>query len=430
MNIRPRTVVALAILLGAIYFMAKVISVFWLIIVFNILLLYINCVFIFAYFEFRNRPRLEEPKKWPSVSVVVPNYNGSGTLEKCINAIKAMEYPLEKEIIVVDDGSTDNSPEILRSMTGVRLILKKKNEGKAAALNDGIKAAKGEIIAAIDSDTFPTESSLRKMVVYFGKGEDVGAVTGLVRAYQPKKFVQKIQAVEYLISFGFFQTVLAEINGVMVTPGPMSLFRKSALMDIGGFDVENITEDMEIALRLQKNHYRIAACPEAVIYTDVPQKISHLFRQRTRWYRGKFVNTRKYFDLVFNSKYGEFGMFSFPFSLVADALAIMLIAITVAANIEGVFQYFGFVFTWVSLGSGTSGLLPALPTLHSSIYFYFFTIVMYSFLVYVSHKFVNDNVSLWKMPEIIFYLFIYGFFISFVYFTSFFKEINSSDYIW
>ncbi|MCR4368317.1 MAG: glycosyltransferase family 2 protein [archaeon] len=428
MKIRPRTILALLVLLGAIYFLVKVISVYWLIIAFNILLIYINCVFLFAYLEFRKKKK-QPLGKWPSVSVVIPNYNGAANLLQCIRSVKAMEYPVPKEIIVVDDGSTDASVKILKGIKGIRVIFKKKNEGKAKGLNDAIKMAKGEIIAAIDSDTFPEKDALLEMAKHFDS-PDVGAVTGLVRTYKPKSFVEKIQEIEYLISFGFFQSVLADINGVMVTPGPMSLFRKKVLAEIGYFDETNITEDMEIAMRLQHNHYRIASAPQAIIYTVVPDNLSHWFRQRTRWYRGKFVNTRKYADMVLNPKYGEFGMFSFPFSLLADSLAILLIAITVAANIENIVNYFGFIFSWFSLGGGVLGAIPTGFSLHSSIYFYFFTIILYSFLVYVSHNFVNDRLSVWKLPEIIFYMFVYGFFISFVYFVSFFKEINSSDYVW
>ncbi|HLC78832.1 MAG TPA: glycosyltransferase [archaeon] len=425
MGLKIRTILIFLLLVGLIYSLVKIVSVYWVIVLFNIILIFINCVFLFAYLEFKQK---SEPKvkKWPSVSIVVPNYNGQAYLQKCIESVMALEYPLKKEIIVVDDGSTDSSPKILKSIKGIRVVLKKKNAGKAAALNDGIKIAKGELVATIDSDTFPQKDALVKMCTYFEK--DVGAVSGLVRAYKPRGFIEKIQEVEYLISFGFFQSVLADMDGIMVTPGPMSVFRKDVLKKIGGFDEKNITEDMEIAMRLQHNHYKIAACPQAIIYTVVPSKVGDWFRQRTRWYRGKFVNSVKYFEMVLNPKFGEFGMFSFPFSLVADALAILLIVFTLVANIDSVLQYFAFLFSFASVGGGFA--IPLALTLHSSIYFYFFTIVLYSFLLYVSHDFVNDKLSIWKLPEIIFYMFVYGFFISFVYFTSFFKEINSSDYIW
>jgi cellulose synthase/poly-beta-1,6-N-acetylglucosamine synthase-like glycosyltransferase len=209
----------------------------------------------------------------------------------------------------------------------------------------------------------------------------------------------------------------------------MSLFRKDVLLEIGLFDETNITEDMEIGLRLQHSRYRIAACPEAIIETVVPNNFWQLFRQRTRWYRGKFVNTRKYSDMVFNPKFGEFGMFSFPFSLVTDFLAILLISVTIVANAGTVLQYFGFVVSNVALGNSLLSSVSGF-SIHSSMYFYFFTVVLYSFLVYVSHGFVNDRLSLWKLPELVFYMFVYGFFISLVYFTSFFKEINASDYVW
>ncbi len=428
MALKFRAVAAFFLLIGLLYLLIKTVSVYWLIILFNVVLIFVNAVFLFAYIESRGK---EKPalKKWPSVSIVIPNFNGEKTLLHCIDSVKRLEYPLKKEIIIVDDGSTDSSRELLRKVKGVKVLLAKKNSGKAAALNSGIKAAKGEIIAAIDSDTFPEKDALVKMARHFDSG-NVGAVTGLVRSYRPTTFVEKIQEIEYLISFGFFQSVLADLNGIMVTPGPMSLFRKKVLVEIGGFDEKNITEDMEIAMRLQSKRFRIASAPEAVIYTVVPHTLKHWFRQRIRWYRGKFVNTRKYFGMVFNPKFGEFGMFSFPFSLVADGLAILLIAVTVAANFENVLNYFGFVISWFGSGGNVFGAIPAGFTLHSSIYFYFFTIVLYSFLVYVSHNFVNDRLSIWKLPEIVFYMFIYGFFISFVYFTSFFKEINGSDYTW
>ena len=427
MQIRPRTVLVFIALLAAIYFIVKALSVYWVIVFFNVVLVYINCVFLFAYLELRKRPK-PEMGKWPTVSILIPNYNGEKTLARCIDAVKQMEYPLKKEIIVIDDGSTDSSPDILRRIKGIEAILQRKNAGKAHVLNIGLRAAKGEIVATVDSDTFPAKDALVKMVPHFGEG--VGAVTGLVRASNTKGFVEKIQEIEYLVAFGFFQSVLSEINGVFVTPGPMSVFRRKVLLDIGGYDETNITEDMEIALRLQKHRYRIVAVPDAHIYTEVPHTLGQLFRQRTRWYRGKFVNTRKYAEMLFNPKYGEFGMFSFPFSLMVEALAILLLIVTIAANIENVLNYFGFFASWLGISGSFFGLLPAVWGINSSVYFYFLTVAMYSVLVYISHKFVDEQVSLFKLPQVVFFLFVYGLFISAVYFVSFFKEVNSSGYRW
>lgn len=428
MNIRPRTIIVFILLVASLYFLVKALSVYWIIVFFNVILVFITSVFLFAFLEFQGR---EKPviSKWPTVSIIIPNYNGEKTLLKCIEAVKALEYPLKKEIIVVDDGSKDSSQRLLKGVKGVKVVLKPKNAGKAAALNTGISMAKGEIIATVDSDTFPSSDALVKMVPHFND-KRVGAVTGLVRASNTSGFVEKVQELEYLVAFGFFQSVLSEINGVFVTPGPMSVFRGAVLRKIGGFDVENITEDMEIALRLQRNHYMIVACPEAHIFTQVPSSFRHLYTQRLRWYRGKFVNTRKYSDLLFNPDYGEFGMFSFPFSMIVEAIAILLLIVTVAANIENVLNYFGFFVSWVGVSSNFFGLLPTLSGINSSVYFYVITVLMYSVLLYLSHKFVDEDISIFKLPQIAFFLVVYGIFISFVYFASFFKEINSSDYSW
>ncbi|MBI4210622.1 MAG: glycosyltransferase family 2 protein [Candidatus Diapherotrites archaeon] len=427
MRVRLRTFAVFLLVFGLIYMLVKMISVYWVIVFFNIVLVFINAVFLFAYFDFRSKPK-PTISEWPRVSIVIPNYNGAKALAACVDAAKSLEYPLAKQIIVVDDGSTDDSKAILSRIKGIEVISKARNGGKAAALNSGIRLAKGDIVATIDSDTFPDRDCLMKMVPHFGEG--VGAVTGLVRASNPDGFIGKIQEIEYLVAFGFFQSVLSEINGVFVTPGPMSVFRRAVLEDIGGFDEENITEDMEIALRLQKRHYRIVAAPDAHIYTEVPTTIRHLFRQRTRWYRGKFANTAKYRELLFNPDYGEFGMFSFPFSLIIEAIAILVLVVTVAANVENVMNYFGFFVSWVGINGSFFGLLPTFAGVNSSIYFYGLTILMYSMLVYISHKFVDEDISVFKIPQIIFFLFIYGLFISAVYFTSFFKEINASHYTW
>ena len=425
--IRPRTIIVFLALVTAIFFLVKVVSVYWVIVFFNVLLIYINSVFLFAYFEFRKKkkPRIT---KWPSVTILIPNYNGGNTIEKCVQSAKDLEYKGRKEIIVLDDGSVDSSQRLLKKIKGIKVILNKKNKGKAVVLNQGIALAKGEIIVNIDSDTFPAKDALMKMIPHFGK--NVGAVTGLVRAANVTNFVSKIQEIEYLVAFGFFQSVLSEINGVFVTPGPMSAFNAKILRDIGGYDEKNITEDMEIALRLQKHRYKIVAVPEAHIYTDVPTSLRVLFTQRVRWYRGKFFNTRKYKEILFNPRYGEFGMFSFPFSVIVEALAILLLIVTIAANIENVFNYFGFFTSFLSISNDFFGVLPTIGGIHSSVYFYFITVLMYSVLVYISHKFVDENISIFKMPQIILFLFVYGLFISSVYFTSFFKEVNASEYKW
>ncbi|MEM4261809.1 MAG: glycosyltransferase family 2 protein, partial [Candidatus Diapherotrites archaeon] len=218
---------------------------------------------------------------------------------------------------------------------------------------------------------------------------------------------------------------------MLVTPGPMSLYRKSVLIKLGGFDEKNITEDMEIAMRLHYYNYRIVACIDAQIFTEVPDSFSKLFKQRLRWYRGKFFNSAKYSQMIFNPKFGDFGVFVFPFSIMVELLAILIFVVIFASNIDNLFNYFSFLFSWLGFGGSLFGVIPSLSGLHSSLFFYFLTLLFYSFVVYIAHKIVkNHDFSVSKVPHVFFFLFLYSFFISLVYLVSFFKEVNRSDYKW
>jgi len=426
MHIRPRTVIVFLLILAVVFFCVKLISLYWVVIFFNVILLFINSVFLFAYFEIK--PKEHKLKNWPSVSIVVPNYNGANNLVKCIEYVKNLEYSGKKEIIVVDDGSTDSSRKILKRISGIKLILNKKNKGKAGVLNDGISASKGEIIVTIDSDTYPEPDCLTKMVPLLKPG--VSAVTGFVRASNTNGFVEKIQEIEYLVSFGFFQKVLSDLNAIMVTPGPMSIYDAKFLRKIGGFDEKNITEDMEIAFRIRENGGKMVTCTEAHIFTEVPTNIRHLFTQRVRWYRGKFMNTLKYSKMLFNPKYGDFGVFTFPFSVIMEWCVVLFLFIFVAGNIETLFYYFTLVASFLTVSNNIQVIVPALFSINSSIMFYVMGACFYAIFIYYSHILANDKLSIKKLPEITLFIMVFGVFLVLVFFTGFFKEINKSDYVW
>ncbi|VVB99219.1 Glycosyltransferase AglE [uncultured archaeon] len=427
MDIKPRTVAVFLLILGFVYLLVKAFTFYWIIIFMNIVLIFINSVFLFAYLDVKPSAR-QAARPLPSISVVVPNYNGERTLLRCIEAVKAMGYPGEKEIIVVDDGSKDSSLSILSEIKGIKVIAKEKNAGKAAALNTGIAKAKGELIVTIDSDTFPEKDCLEKMAPCF-EG-DVGAVTGFVRAYNAEGIIERIQAVEYLVSFGFFQAILSDIDAIYVTPGPMSVYRADVLRKIGGYDEKNITEDMEIALRMRKYGYRIVTCLGAHIYTEVPTTMKHLFRQRVRWYRGKFANTLQYREMLFNPKYGEFGMFTFPFSVIVEWCIVLFVFLFVAGNIESLFNYLNFSVSWLSASGNLAGLLPSAMYINPSFYFYVIGGIFYTIFVYISHGLAGDRLGLRKFPEMALFILVYGVFILSVFFVGFFKEINNSEARW
>ncbi len=418
-----------ALLLGAIalflYAVFSAISYYWLFIIINVVLLYSSMVFLITYWETRNE-QPPKPTHWSSVSIIIPSYNSWKTIRECLEAVKKLKYPKKFEIIIVDDASTDGSLEWLRTQKGITLIERKKNAGKAAALNQGLKAAKGEIAACVDSDTFPAPDSLMLMIPYFANPK-VGAVCGLVRVNEPHSILQHVQEIEYYVAFGFFHRSQAALDSMFVTPGPMSLYRRKLVLDLGGYEEGNITEDMEIALRLKDNGYSIVCSTDAHIYTEVPSSFGNWIRQRVRWYRGKIVNGMNYRHMLFNFRFGHFGKFVFPFSFFIELTSIIAFSFIIYLNALNISKS----LSWLSVNMVPQVYFPTSPlAIQSSSYFLFLSLCLWAVIVYVSFGIAREKFRLAHLPKIVGFMFLYSFLISFAYLLSYVKELNRSPYKW
>jgi len=262
-------------------------------------------------------------KKWPDVTLVIPSYNAGHTILECIEACKNMHYAGKKEIIVVDDGSTDGSINEIRKIDGITLMHKEKNAGKGAALNMAIRKAKGELVACVDSDTYPEIHALERAVPFFNDDEKLGGLVFFICAAKPKNLIQRLQELEYWVSFGFYFKTISFIKGLHITPGPMAMYRKSIFIELGGFDEKNIAEDMEIALRLRRHGWNLTTCHTAKVYTEVPVSIGSLYKQRLRWFRGGILNLFKYTDMFLNPRFGSLGLFTLPMMLSTGLFAAL-----------------------------------------------------------------------------------------------------------
>ena len=268
----------------------------------KILFYFLSYIFLwssfFVYFLLskNNEEKNVKIKEYPKVSIIVPAYNEEKNIEECLNSLISLDYPKDKlEIIVVDDGSTDNTYEIAKKYEkyGV-IVLRKKNGGKASALNYGLKYASGEYVAVVDADSVVSPNILKEAIKKFD--EKTVAVTAAMLPKNCKKLLEKIQYIEYI-----FQNALKkalEILGVLyVTPGPFSIYKKFFFEKYGGFDERNITEDHEIALRILSKGYKIKFI-DAIAKTEVPSNIKGLIKQRIRWYLGYLDNLPKYFPKI------------------------------------------------------------------------------------------------------------------------------------
>lgn len=240
----------------------------------------------------------------PKISVIIPVLNAEKVIGPTLKSIFSNNYPKNKiDVIIVDDGSTDNTSGAA-SKFPVRIMKHKKNMGKVNSLNDGISLAKNDIIFTLDDDSELRPNFFRLIVNKF-KDKDVGAVCGIYKARYQNKLLERFQAMEYL-GFALIRKLQESIDAVLVVPGSVAAFRKQALTDAGGFDDDTLLEDGDITLKIHKAGYKVACEKNALAFVSAPSTLKSFVSQRTRWMRGGMQIWGKHFD-VFTGKLGAVG---------------------------------------------------------------------------------------------------------------------------
>ncbi len=303
---------AFDVVLLAVYFILLFLSLFWLLVFFTV--------------QDDKKPQKTGPL--PKFTVIVPAFNEERAIIRTLQSLVLLDYPKEKkEIIVVNDGSTDATQQLVERFVAQHpndaiVLLNQKNGGKGSAMNNGLRIASGEYFACLDADSHVEPNALREMLPYF-ENPTVGAVCPLLKVNKPGSLIEKVQWYEYVVNM-FYKYLNAKIDCIHVTPGPFSIYRTDVIRGLGGYDETTITEDLEIAIRLQKHHYKIVQTFDAVVHTNAPKTWKHLFRQRVRWYRGSIDNSLKYKSLILNRRYGDFGIIRMPTILLSGILTIIV----------------------------------------------------------------------------------------------------------
>jgi len=285
--------------------------------------------YLFLYLKHRGE-YLERPRDsgWrPKVSVIIPAYNEGAYIADCLKSVTSLDYPKDKvEILVIDDGSSDDTYKAAKSFAGPNIrVFTKENGGKGAALNFGRVRAKGELIATMDADSYLKPDTLLEMIPYFSD-EEVMAVTPAVKIRASGSWLKEFQRIEYLMIL-FSRKLLNFVDSVPVTPGPFSMFRASVFDKVGGFDERNLVEDQEIALRIQSHHFKIRSSMSAEVYTEPPSNMADLLRQRVRWQRGGVRNYLRY-SFMIKPEYGDFGMYFVPMNFITLISFFAIVALT------------------------------------------------------------------------------------------------------
>ena len=252
---------------------------------------------------------------------MIPAFNEEDSIRGTVESVLKSDYKNLIEVIIINDGSKDNTLKIaleLREKFSNVKVLNKENSGKADSLNQGIKFAKGELIAVVDADSYPDEHAISSMAGFFND-EKVGAVTTRILVKTKDNFLRKMQAIEYKV-IAFTRKLLDFLDSIYVTPGPMALYRKSALEKIHGFDKRNMTEDIEATWHLIHDGYDVRMSFIAKSATVAPDTLKKWYKQRIRWNIGGYQTILKYKNCFFRK--GMLGFFILPFFSVSLVLGV------------------------------------------------------------------------------------------------------------
>src|SRR5437867_4851908 len=286
-------------------------------------------------------PRKNASKKFsPPVSVIIPAYNEEKNIEATVQSVISAEYPNNKEIIVVDDGSKDGTAKIVNRLNKkykiVRLV-KGRHEGKAKAINLGMKNVKNDFFIVLDADTEIEKNSIKELIMPFSNRK-VAAVASVLRVKKSGKILTWFQHFEYANSMAF-RYVSDKINGVNVVPG-FCAFRKDAMKKIGGFKGNTAVEDLDICFYLKRAGYQITMAPKAVSYTRVPESLKGWFKQRIRWAAGTFQVLAKHKNSLFKRQFSGISFYTVPTQLYWFIHSFLYLPIVLYQIFNGFFVYF------------------------------------------------------------------------------------------
>ena len=290
------------------------------------------------------------------ISIVMAAYNEGRVIAETLRALLASDYKGEIEVIVVDDGSRDETASQVKHVAHVdpRIrLLQQENRGKARALQRGLAAVHHGIVVFIDGDTQCQRDTLPRLLGPF-TDERVGAVSGHAKVGNLRTFIARCQALEYTCGFNLDRRAYNRWNCITVVPGAISAIRKGAIEQAGGLSLQTLAEDTDLTLSLHKHRQRIVYVPDAIAWTEAPESVRTLARQRFRWAYGTLQCLWKHRDMMFNWNYRALGWFSLPsiwfFQIILVAVTPMVDLFLLASLPFGAWRaVMPFVITFLAM---------------------------------------------------------------------------------
>jgi poly-beta-1,6 N-acetyl-D-glucosamine synthase len=283
---------------------------------------------------------------WPLVSIVVPAYNEGPVIRASIGSLLQLDYPCF-EVIVIDDGSSDDTYaralEVGERDERVR-VMRKANGGKASALNVGMALARGMLVLNMDADSRLSPNALRACVRHF-EDPAVGAVAGNIKVANRENLATRLQAIEYIQGLALERRAQSAVHAVSVIGGPLGVFRRSALAEVGGYDSDTFAEDRDVTLKLLARGWSVTYEPDAEAWAESPSRWLDLLSQRYRWTRGTMQAVVKHRHALLQVRERP-GMSLSLWYMAADCLLMPLFSVFMLL-------YFG----WLAVAHGSNEYL-------------------------------------------------------------------------
>jgi cellulose synthase/poly-beta-1,6-N-acetylglucosamine synthase-like glycosyltransferase len=275
----------------------------------------------------------------PDVSVVIPAYNEAAGIAATVRSMATSQYRGRIEIVVVDDGSTDNTAAVARSLRlpYVRVITQA-NTGKPGALSRGIAESRSDILVLVDGDTIFQPDTLDQLIAPMA-ARDVGAVSGNTKVANRRGLLGGWQHLEYVMGFNLDRRLFDMLGTIPTVPGAIGAFRRGALAYVGGVSTDTLAEDTDLTMALCRSPWRVVYAPRALAWTEVPSTLRQLWKQRYRWSYGTMQAMWKHRRSVIESgQSGRFGRYCLTY------LALFHVLLPLVAPVVDVFSIYGLVF--------------------------------------------------------------------------------------
>ena len=323
---KDRLFVLFLLLISITIFVLLINSFFTAVLVISLFALYFAVLFLLIYFFYpKTAIRLKTPSRYPSVAVVTYAFNNWEPIEKTIKELLKLKYPKPFKIHVITDGSCNFLKKYpIKIITIPKEYFKNRLNVKATIMNLGLKKINAEYLFCIDGDTIPEPNALINMIPFLEE-KGVVVVNGFLVPSNTNNLITKLQALEYNFSWGLYQRIMGAMNSISVAVGGMCLIQKKAFDEVGGYDETNVTEDREIIYRFREKGYKFKFSEESRGYTEVPETLKKLYKQRQRWFYGEIDTATKHRKFYFNKNHNVFGIFALPYTLFLQLLSISVL---------------------------------------------------------------------------------------------------------